>query len=98
MSSTTSTAISLLIDYFYGRYVFVPLQVSLALQSSAATPTPAMAQVFWISDIAFNAVFILECAAKVVALGLYSTGTSSYLRNAWNVADFVLLIGSVLCT
>ena len=33
-------------------------------------------------------------AIKVIALGFYNSGDSSYLKNSWNVLDFVVVIGS----
>ncbi len=57
-----------------------------------------LASLFEISDLVFNCVFLLECVMKVIALGWYSTGPSAYIRNWWNVSDFVLLVGSLVCT
>ena len=44
-----------------------------------------------IAEIFFMAIFIAECLIKIIALGLI-TGTQSYLKNSWNVFDFIIVI------
>jgi hypothetical protein len=73
-------------------------QVVLALQSNASEPTPGWATFFQVSDIVFNLIFFLECGAKVVALGWHGTGQHAYAKNPWNLSDFILLLGSSVCT
>ncbi|KAJ1445503.1 Ion transport domain-containing protein, partial [Pelagophyceae sp. CCMP2097] len=41
-----------------------------------------------VSDLAFNVLFTLEVAVKVVALGAWG-GEAAYFRDAWNRFDFV---------
>jgi len=40
-------------------------------------------------------VFTLELLAKVIACGFLFNGKGSYLRNFWNVMDFIIIIPSV---
>lgn len=37
-------------------------------------------------------IFILEAAMKIIAKGLYFNFKGSYLRNNWNILDFVVVI------
>jgi hypothetical protein len=74
------------------------IQLILAFQANNDTPSPTVAAIYQIADICFNAVFTLECMMKVIALGWRSTGPSAYILNMWNLSDFVLLVGSLICT
>lgn len=39
----------------------------------------------------FIVVFTVECVLKVIALGfLFHSG--AYLRNAWNILDFIIVV------
>ena len=69
----------------------------MAVQSSFVDPSAELLSLFQIADVVFNSVFFIEFVMKVVALGWYKTGPSAYIRNLWNVSDFVLLVGSVIC-
>ena len=44
-----------------------------------------------VAEFAFMIIFILECAIKIVALGLVK-GKEAYLRNSWNIFDFLIVI------
>lgn len=47
------------------------------------------------AEIIFTAIFAAECILKVVAYGLLK-GKHAYLRDGWNVLDFVFVIVSIL--
>jgi len=49
-----------------------------------------------LTDI-FNGIFILECLLKVIAMG-FIMHKKSYLRNGWNVIDFVVVVSAILET
>ncbi len=76
----------------------MPNQLLLAAQASYSETPPLLQAISDVMDPTFNAVFFMEFVLKVIALGWYSTGRSAYIRNPWNVADCVLLLGSCLCT
>ena len=46
------------------------------------------------ADIVFTGLFFIEALLKIVAQGLVLNGPESYLRDPWNVSDFILLLGS----
>jgi hypothetical protein len=54
-------------------------------------PTPFMAGL----DVFFNIVFIFEAAIKIVAMG-FITPKNSYLRDSWNVLDFIIVLAGSL--
>lgn len=50
---------------------------------------------FWI-DVATTIVFALEAIMKIIAFGFLLNGKHSYLRNPWNLLDFIILILSII--
>jgi len=44
-----------------------------------------------IAEVVFMVIFFLECMAKIIALG-FVKGKDSYLRSAWNIFDFLIVI------
>jgi hypothetical protein len=48
----------------------------------------------WFFDVGFTVIFVLEFCVKSVALGFVGH-EGSYLRNAWNVLDFFIVVTSV---
>lgn len=49
-----------------------------------------------LSELPFTTIFTAECVLKIVAMGFIS-GNGSYLRDAWNLLDFVVVISRYLC-
>ena len=43
----------------------------------------------------FNIVFFIECVVKVIALG-FIFGENAYLKESWNILDFIVVVSSVL--
>ena len=43
----------------------------------------------------FNAIFIMECALKIVAFG-FILEKNSYLRDGWNFLDFIVVLSAIL--
>jgi hypothetical protein len=46
-------------------------------------------------DPVFSGIFLVECVVKVIAMGFVSH-ENSYLRDSWNVLDFVIVLTSVV--
>lgn len=44
-----------------------------------------------LSELPFTSIFTAECVIKIVAMGFIS-GNGSYLRDAWNLLDFAVVI------
>ncbi|KAJ1455949.1 Ion transport protein-domain-containing protein [Pelagophyceae sp. CCMP2097] len=44
----------------------------------------------------FNAVYYVECIVKVVSMGFAVNGPTSYLRDVWNILDFIIVIVSTV--
>jgi len=41
-------------------------------------------------------IFTLECLVKIILFGLLFNGKSSYLRLAWNVMDFIIVLFAII--
>ena len=44
------------------------------------------------SEIYFLMLFTIEMMIKIIALGLYNNGSTSYLRDNWNILDFIVVL------
>ena len=66
--------------------------LSNPLDTAACSVTDTLS----IVDIVFTALFTLEACAKVVGLGLCIPSPTAYLRDPWNVLDFLVVIVSLL--
>lgn len=42
-----------------------------------------------------TSIFLLEMLTKIFALGLICNGKNSYLRSAWNLLDFIIVLSAV---
>jgi len=47
-------------------------------------------------DILLTLIFTLECALKIIVYGFLINGKKSYLRSAWNVLDFFIVIIAII--
>lgn len=68
--------------------------ISLAFDTPDQTEltTRALSALNWV----FTLLFVAEMLVKVVALGFVSPAPSAYLRSAWNVLDFAIVLVSVV--
>ena len=46
-------------------------------------------------DVVFSLIFLAECIIKIVAMG-FLLNKKTYLRDAWNIMDFAIVIISVV--
>ena len=69
----------------------------LAMENPGTTDPdthPQMVQFFTVTEIIFASIFVVECILKVLALG-FVLHPDTYLRDPWNVLDFIVVLGSV---
>ena len=48
-----------------------------------------------ILDTIFNVIFIIEAMIKIISFGFVTNGPDSYLRNNWNIMDFLIVVVSI---
>lgn len=64
----------------------------LVLESPAPKEGTFLAQFLNFGDLVLNLLFSLEAMMKIIVLGFCFNGPKSYLRDYWNVLDFVILV------
>jgi hypothetical protein len=80
----------------FDRFVLLLICLSsVALAVDHPTIDPGTADMLWILDFTFTSLFSLEVILKVVTYGLLCR-QQAYLRSAWNVLDFVVVVASIV--
>ena len=70
--------------------------VTLALEEPLEDPNSAKRQVINIIDLATTAIFTFESMLKIIALGFIMNGKKSYLRDSWNILDFIIVVSGLI--
>ena len=76
--------------------VIVISSIHIALYSPLNDPKGTKSKVLYYIDISLNSIFTFEILAKIIAFGFYFNGKDSYLKNEWNVVDFLIVLVSVI--
>ena len=69
--------------------------VQLALENPLNNPEGKLVDILFVLDIILTIIFSLEAAFKIVAFGFVFNGKDSYIRNYWNIMDFIVVLFSV---
>lgn len=69
--------------------------VQLAMENPLIDPKSRQHLALEIIDLITTVIFALEAIIKIISLGLVFNGKQSYLRNTWNIIDFLIAILSV---
>ena len=77
-------------------FLIVVSTVALAFENPLSDPESTMLKILKQLDFYFTLIFIVESSLKIITRGLLFNGQSSYLRNFWNVMDFLIVISAVL--
>ena len=70
--------------------------VALAFENPLNDPEGITSKILFYMDITSTAVFTIEVVIKVIAVGFIVNGKTSYIRNAWNIMDFIIVIISII--
>lgn len=70
--------------------------VELAIDNPLNDPNSSLSYILFIVDAVITAIFVVEASLKIVALGFYFCGSTSYIRSGWNIIDFSIAVISVL--
>jgi Ion transport protein len=85
-------------NYLISAVILLNL-IFLLMQTPTNNPKTGNMEVVKILDILCTAVFILEGALKIIALGFVNTSIekqSPYLFNPWNLVDFFIIILAIV--
>ena len=69
--------------------------LQLAIENPLNNPKSALVKILYTVDIILTVIFFIEAAMKIIALGFVFNGKGSYLRDSWNVIDFIIVCFSV---
>ena len=69
--------------------------ILLAIDSPLNDPMSTKVSVLAYIDYVMTAIFTLEMIIKMLAVGFIANGKKSYLRNAWNVLDFIIVTSAL---
>ncbi|CBN75915.1 similar to sodium channel, voltage-gated, type IX, alpha isoform 5 [Ectocarpus siliculosus] len=69
--------------------------LTVALDTPLRDPDSTAAEALWALELALTFLFVLECVLKVCASGFFFMPLA-YLRDAWNVLDFGVVMVSVV--
>ena len=70
--------------------------ILLAFESPLNDPDGTLALVLLIFDYITTAIFCFEVIVKVIATGFMCNGKQSYIKNSWNVMDFIIVVISLI--
>jgi len=68
----------------------------LTLENPLDDPDSTKREVLSYIDIFVTSIFTFECLLKISVSGLLLNGNHSYLRNAWNIIDFLIVVFSIV--
>jgi len=84
---------------WFDRVVMALITVStllLAVESPLMDPNGSYIKTLKIIDYVMTSVFTLEMLTKMISLGIFANGSKSYMRNSWNVLDFIIVLSALL--
>ena len=70
--------------------------ITLAFEHPMEDPNSEMMEILKKIDIGMTAIFSLEALLKIITSGFLLNGKKSYLRDAWNMLDFTIVILSIV--
>jgi hypothetical protein len=76
--------------------VIVVSSIVLAIDNPLNDPESEMTLALYYIDIVITAVFVGEFVAKTVVWGFVANGDDSYIRNGWNMLDFLIVVISLV--
>ena len=68
----------------------------LMLETPLNDPKSEQADNLYYIDIVVTALFTIELILKVIVFGFMFNGKDSYIRNAWNIMDFIIVAFSLV--
>lgn len=70
--------------------------MQLALTNPLNDPNGRLSRALYWIDFFTTMIFLAEAGMKIVAFGFFSNGPPSYLRNPWNLVDFIIIMLSLV--
>jgi voltage-dependent calcium channel L type alpha-1D len=68
--------------------------IFLSFENPLNDPNGRLARTLIMSDIIFTSFFAFDCSLRIIANGFLFNGEYSYLRDPWNILDFLIVLMS----
>jgi len=82
-------------DYMILVFIFASC-IQLVLENPLTDPDGQLMEILFYIDIGFTCLFGIEAVLKIMAFGFLLNGKQSYLRNYWNILDFIIIFFSII--
>ena len=69
--------------------------IMLAIEHPLDNPNGKKAIIMGKIDKVVSYIFLVECLTKIVVYGFLFNGSQSYIRNPWNILDFIIVATSM---
>jgi hypothetical protein len=69
---------------------------SIALAVEEPDQNPEVLEVIGALDLFFTVIFTFECVIKITCMGLFCESKHTYLKNPWNVLDFMIVVAGLI--
>jgi hypothetical protein len=69
--------------------------ILLTLENPLDNPEGEKVKILEKIDLVVTSIFIAECVFKLATFGFIINGPDSYIRNPWNILDFIIVVFSV---
>lgn len=69
---------------------------TLALEEPLEDPKSQKREIISMIDKVTTTIFTIEAVLKIIAHGFILNGKKSYLRNSWNVLDFIIVVSGLI--
>ena len=70
--------------------------ITLALETPLDDPLGSKITILGYIDLFMTIVFTFEAAIKIIAVGFLFAGKMSYIREPWNILDFLIVASALL--
>ena len=70
--------------------------ITLALETPLDDPDGEKIQLLAVIDFGMSMAFTFEAFVKIVAAGFLFAGKGSYIRDPWNILDFIIVVSALL--
>jgi len=99
-SNSIRVMISRLINSrYFENFILLLIAISsvlLALDNPLNDPKSTLVKFLETSDIVLTTFFAVEAFFKIIAYGFLFNSSGSYLRNGWNIMDFIIVVFSIV--
>lgn len=68
----------------------------LILESPLNDPKNSLSDNLYYADVVATSLFTVELVLKVIVMGFLLNGSESYIRNPWNIMDFIIVAFSLV--